>query len=434
MKLGIDLSALQGAHSQRGIGSVLRNFINHLPDATLQENSFVFYVMPYEDIDNNPFTSLKLDHVQYEVRTFGQARKVQRHLPGRLNLLISAINRCLRLWDLRFGDSRLSRHQTHDIDCYFQIDPGMPLPRNRHIKRAVFLHDLIPYVLEWDYLWNYRTARNRGFSRKAASRVQARRMLYRYEYRALIKQANLLLANSECTKNDFVSYFGIEPNRITVTSLGVDPPTTDGAMNAPIAKYDHTAWGYLKRKTVFDTSTPFVLFVGGADRRRKLEDLVTAFNHLRAEGVAIKLVLSGDSMKGPMNIATEEIQAALKNSSYLDDIIFLGYTDEQTLNWLYKNALAYIFPSRYEGFGLPVLEAMAYRCPVICYDNAAAREVAGDTPFYANDSNDIEKLIRSLLSDKSTKNLDARLDKGYRQVQTLNWDTTAIKLIKALLS
>src|SRR5436190_305364 len=83
------------------------------------------------------------------------------------------------------------------------------------------------------------------------------------------------------------------------------------------------------------TKPAYLLFVGGADRRRKLEDLVTAFNQLRAQGHELKLILAGDTMQGPANVATEEIQYALKTSSYLKDIIFMGFANDATRDWLY---------------------------------------------------------------------------------------------------
>src|SRR5680860_37195 len=84
----------------------------------------------------------------------------------------------------------------------------------------------------------------------------------------------------------------------------------------------------------------FLLFVGGVDHRRKLDDVVTAFNHLRAQGEDIKLVLSGDIMLGAEAITTASAREALLKSSYLDDVCFLGFTDDKTRDWLYSAALA----------------------------------------------------------------------------------------------
>ena len=159
-------------------------------------------------------------------------------------------------------------------------------------------------------------------------------------------------------------------------------------------------------------------------KRRRLDDLVTAFNMLRAKGVQIKLVLSGDSMQGAMNISTEEIQHALKTSSYLEDIIFLGFTDNQTLNWLYTNALAFVFPSKYEGFGLPVLEAMSYGTPVVCYENAGTKEVASDCPIYADGAKGIHDAVSYLLGT-SQKELSIIHKNNVKHSEKYSWSKTA---------
>jgi len=136
-------------------------------------------------------------------------------------------------------------------------------------------------------------------------------------------------------------------------------------------------------------------------------------------------------MLGPNAITNTEIQNSLKNSSYLDDIIFMGFIDDKTRDWLYKYALASVFPSKYEGFGLPVLEAMAYGCPVISYDNAATREVAGEAPIYAQNVYELLENIEKLLSlsEEQIKKLQA---KGKTQAKKYNWSNTSAKILSAI--
>ncbi|GAC1570422.1 MAG: hypothetical protein NVS3B23_02090 [Candidatus Saccharimonadales bacterium] len=176
------------------------------------------------------------------------------------------------------------------------------------------------------------------------------------------------------------------------------------------------------------TEKPFLLFIGGADRRRKLIDLVTAFNHLRAQGVQINLVLAGDSMQGPYNISTEETQAAFLHSSYLQDIIFMGFVNDKQRDWLYKNALAYVFPSKYEGFGLPVLEALIHGTPVISYPNKATVEVAGNTPFYAYNAFDIQNKTAEILN-LSQADLEKKKRINVAAAKNYSWKITSLKII-----
>jgi glycosyltransferase involved in cell wall biosynthesis len=245
-----------------------------------------------------------------------------------------------------------------------------------------------------------------------------------------LRSANILLAISETTKRDFLNTFSLKNKRVVVTPLGVPPIQNSVDKPMDLVEYKRTSWGYLPFYHHFTKDEPFVLFVGGADRRRKLEDLITALNHLWARGVKVKLVLAGDSMQGPEAIATEEIQGALKKSSYLDNVVFMGFIDDDTRDWLYKHARAFIFPSRYEGFGLPVLEAMSYGCPVISYPNEATKEVAGDAPLYATD---VMGLIESLESVINNDILVGKMRRvSLRKVKDFTWHKTATLVFETI--
>lgn len=432
MTLGIDLSSLQSPHRFRGIGSVLINFINHLPQDFKSNNHIVFFIYDKDYSTIDALELLNIKNIDFEIKYFSPPKTIDVHLPGKLNLIINTVNRIKKISHLRFGDTRINRIDLKNLDFYLQIDPGQPLPSKRQgFKNVLFLHDIIPYILEWDYLWNYNTARTHNFSRKAALRVQMRRFLYKYEYKAVIKNTNILLANSEHTKNDFIKYFNINTSKIIVTHLGVDPPHKETVATIPTQAYRTTSWGNLQMNYNFNTNIPYILFVGGADRRRKIEDLVTAFNRIRAQNIMLKLVLVGDSMQGPMNIGTEEIQYALKTSSYKEDIVYLGYETPENLRWLYEHALSFIFPSRYEGFGLPVLEALSYGTPVIAYDNGATKEVGGDIVTYVNNYLELENTIKYIINNKNHHNNDLITERK-TQALRFTWDQTVQNIIKSL--
>ena len=258
-------------------------------------------------------------------------------------------------------------------------------------------------MLESDYLLSYRTARLHGHSRLGSLHLQLRRSLYARKLKINSRRADRLMAISEHTKQDFEKFLGVSSKKISVTQLGVSEPLFHTTTTPQLHRYLKTSWGYMARPYSMDLETPFLLFVGGVDRRRKITDLVTAFNHLRGQGHKLNLVLSGDIMHGPNSIPVEETRDALKSSSYLEDIIFMGFTDDTTRDWLYRNALAFIYPSRYEGFGLPILEAMIHGCPAICYENSAVREIGGKTLMYAKDAEDIKDKVLLLLSYSTNK-------------------------------
>jgi glycosyltransferase involved in cell wall biosynthesis len=431
MTIGIDLSPLQGPHRMRGIGYTVLNLINNLPDNARTEHSFVFYVLPEgHSSHGSPLELLDMNGLDYELRELRPRRRFAYKLPGRLRLINSILNQLIEIRDLYFGDSRIPTLK--NVDVFLQTDQSQSLPRRGRTKKALILYDVIPYALEWEYLWNYKTARlNHGFSRKAAFRCAVRRRLYAYKLRINARRAKILLPISEQTKSDFVRLLSGVSRKTSVTPLGVSMPSPHKAGDPDLRHYVKTGWGYVARPLVLDPDIPFLLFVGGADKRRKLQDLVTAFNNLRAQGHELKLVLAGDSMRGPENIATEQVQTALKDSSYLDDIIFMGFVDDDGRDWLYKNALAFVFPSRYEGFGLPVLEALVHGCPVISYVNEATLETAGDAPIYAKDTEELRLAILELLA-ATPKQKEALGKKGVEQAQKYDWVKTSRQVFKVL--
>jgi len=429
MTIGLDLTSLQGAHRMRGIGYTLIQLINNLPQDLREENNFIFYYYQTE-ATNDPLELLKLEGIDYEVRPISPAsKKFTRRLPGKLNVFVRFLNQLADVAELYRGDSRIE--DLGGVDVFLQTDQAISLPKGRKFKKAFIAYDVIPYILEWDYLWNYSTARLHGLPRQAAIRCSVRRWMYIHKLRINSRRADQILSISNATKKDFIKYVSPSKKKIETVPLGVMPADHSEADRSPqMHRYVTSSWGYLKKPFAFD-DTPYLLFVGGADSRRKLDELIIAFNHLRAQGHPLKLVLAGDTMQGPLNIPTVPIQKALSTSSYLEDIIFMGFVDDEQRDWLYKNALAFIFPSRYEGFGLPVLEAFSHRCPVISYRNEATLEVAKDTPIYCDGPLEIIDCVATLL-DTSQPQLEKLKKESLQRAQQYTWEKSSRNIIKAL--
>ncbi len=432
MTIAVDISALQGPHRMRGIGFAILNFINNISSADRSNHKFVFFM--FKQNETEALELLNLTNMDYEIRYLDpkkpapEARKSLLSARWR-HLLRSASRQLFELKDRYIGNSMVK--DCHGIDVFIQPDQSASLPRDRHnIKKVLIIYDIIPYVLEWEYLWSYKTARLRGFSRKASLRCSARRWFYIKKLRVNTRRADILLAISKVTKDDFVRHAGAKARKIKVIHLGV-PDQKTAAKEMQLQRYHKSSWGYLAKDFKLNRETPFILYVGGADRRRRIDELITAFNNLRGEGIDLKLVLSGDTMQGPENIATQEIQGALKTSSYLDDIIFTGFTSDEAKNYLYKNCLAFVYPSTYEGFGLPVLEAMNHGCPVICYPNQAVKEVAGDLPIYAQNRDDLYDRIKQLLV-MPAKEREAMGSKNVAHAEKFSWSKTAKEIIAAI--
>lgn len=426
--IGIDLTPIQGPHRMRGVGSVVINVLRHTSEQDKALHTFVFYAYvegrdeALELIDAKSFSN-------HEVRDVAPAPplppsiKTPRgiaHIPQRIK----------SMWlDRKYGTKRIT--QLDDLDSFLQFEQDVLPPPTDRIKSTVIAYDLIPYVLESDYLWSYKTARkSHNYSRRGALKAQAKRSIYLSTIRAAMQRAHRVIAISEHTKQDFVKYAGVPSGKISVCYLGIsDLKLVKHKKPSSIERYVGTSWGDVKVKTKLP-DTPFLLFVGGADPRRKLADLIHAFNLLRAQGHKIHLVLTGDTMLGPNSLPNEEARLALLSSSYLEDIYLLGFVTDATREWLYQNALAFVYPSRYEGFGLPILEALQYETAVITYDNSSITEIAGSHVMFASDHISIAQQATPLLS--SSGDIGSKLSIDKFDINRFNWALTAEKIISQL--
>ncbi len=430
MKIGIDISSLQGLHRMRGIGYVTNHFIKNIPNQS--PDTFVFYI--YKNgrkiIDKEILKNISLESSDYEVRCMSPPNDKRGEFTGRLKYLFKSFSKPKTLASYILGSHKYGN--VKDLDAFIQLDQSEPLARLRKGAKNYFIaYDLIPYVLEKDYLWGYHTARLNGKKRLGAIKCVVKRYMYIWKLKINTKKAHKVIAISKATKYDFEKILKVPSKKIEVISLGIDNTSAQNKKinsDGLVDRYYYTPWGYITKRDSLK-NVDFLLFVGGVDPRRKLDDVVTAFNHLRGQGKDIKLVLSGDVMKGPLVIDTEPVRKALLDSSYYDDIYFLGFTSDEKRDWLYSKALAFIFPSIYEGVGLPVLEAMRYHTPVIAYDNKAVREVAGDCPIYANDPLSIVEAVKKLLSYKE-KEINKLTDKAYYQSLKYTWGKTAKSILE----
>lgn len=430
MKIGIDISSLQGAHRMRGIGYTALNFLLNIPKDN--KDYFVLYCDAIGQHDLlSVLDSLKIASGQYEIREFKKTHSFK-PLPWKFRYLTKLLNKFIGYFAYVVGDSKYPN--TRDLDSFLQLDQSKPLPKLRYGAKNYFVaYDLIPYVLESDYLWSYRTTRRHGHSRKAALKAAIKRYIYIQKLRFNANRAHKLLAISDTTKRDFVNYAHISPAKIEIITLGVGAQSKNDISNnenGVVDSYFETSWGYIP-KQVDLKNVSFLLFVGGADQRRKLEDLVAAFNNLKAQGSDLQLVLSGDIMLGAKNIPSPVVRKALLSSSYKDDIHFVGFTDDITRNWLYQHAVAFVFPSVYEGFGLPVLEAMNLGSIVVTYKNSAVMEVAKNLPYYASDTTDLISAIREIQSLPEPEKI-LLSSRGIKHTSKFTWHKTATQILNII--
>lgn len=200
------------------------------------------------------------------------------------------------------------------------------------------------------------------------------RRLYRRGLRIVLREARVLCANSEATKARFVERYGIDPARVVVTPPA--PSVAPGSDEDP---------SVLER---FGISAPFVLNVGTLEPRKNQAALVRAF--AAADLPSYRLVIAGAEGWG-----TAEVRRAVEASGAAGRVVITGRLRDAELAALYARARAFAFPSRYEGFGMPLLEALAFGVPAVASTDAALVEVAGDAALTV-DATDEEELAVAL--------------------------------------
>lgn len=419
MIIGVDATPLQNPHALRGIGSVVRNVIKHMPAS---KDEFIFYV---HDIDSAKKTvgALIPKGISYSLEKHPGSRwqVSTKNLPGD-TVVKKVLRKSKHL--LSIFQKELPLPKGDSLNTYIQFDPNTALPHlSRHTEVRLFVHDLIPYVLEGDYLWGYKTARKNGLSRKAGLNRYFLRWSYVHTLKKNCRNAAKIFANSEHTKNDFVARLGVKGEKIIVTLLGAEKPTPTTNPAPPTHHYAHSDWGPIQREFHIPENQSFIFFAGGVDPRRKLKDLFAAYNNLRARGVDIALLLAGDTMTGSKNLPNDEARKYfLRNTSYHDRVFFLGHVSSSSLSWLYANATAFVFPSTYEGFGLPVIESAIHGTPVVTYRNSSLKEIGGDNVFYAENYLDITERVMTLSETRKTPSKNDSLLKKF------NWAEVAKKI------
>lgn len=417
MKIGIDVSPLQGGSRMRGIGYTIINLLNNLTIEDKQDNSFVFYKEVVGDFD--PIELINTTKLNYKVVELVPFRRYK-DLPSIFRFITKLVNKIRFARYQYISGQRFSK--VTDIDVFLQTDQDKGLP-NKSIYSVLILYDLIPYIMDYVYKPTYRMARQNGLNIKRSLICQLEHFSYIKKINFSVNRANHMIAISEHTKSDYIRIFNIDSSKISVVPLGVDEDTKNITVAKNFTQSRPVPWGFAPQPIDLTTKR-FILFIGGADPRRRLIDLVAAFNNLKARGEDIRLVLAGDSMESPDTVANHEFHEYLKNNlSYFDDIAFLGFVTDTQREWLYKHAVAFIYPSVYEGFGLPILEAMQHGTPVITYKNSSIPEVAGEAALFAKDYIDIADKIRSLLSNNSLSVKYKKL--GIDRASKFSWKDTS---------
>jgi glycosyltransferase involved in cell wall biosynthesis len=212
-----------------------------------------------------------------------------------------------------------------------------------------------------------------------------------------------LLADSAATKRDLVERYHADPDKITVAYPGLDPAIKRVTDPSEIARV----------RANYNVEGDYLLYLGTIQPRKNLQRLIEAFYQLPTANC--QLLLAGK----PGWYSEQLLQLAN------DRVKFIGYVDAADKNALLSGATAFVFPSLYEGFGFPVLEALACGVPVLCSNTSSLPEVAGDTAVMVNPL-DVDDIVRGL--QEVTTNEDLRkplIERGYQRAQKFTWQACA---------
>jgi glycosyltransferase involved in cell wall biosynthesis len=293
-----------------------------------------------------------------------------------------------KVWfeQIAFGRTCIREHAALAHVPYF----GPPLFSRTPL--VVTIHDLIPLVLPL-----YRgSPLVRAYTQLAALGA---------------KRADAIIADSECSKRDIVMRLKIDPAHVHVVYLAAD---------ARFRPVEPTQAKAIRRK--HNLPDRFLLYLGGYDQRKNVRVIIQAFARLpELYRTGIRLVLAGVKLGADSEFFPDPRRIAHEAQLPADAVCFIGWVDEADKPALYTSATAFLFPSLYEGFGLPPLEAMACGTPVIVSKTSSLPEIAGDAAIQVN-ANDIAgwaDAMRTIVSDES-RCAEMR-ERGLTQAQRFSW-------------
>jgi glycosyltransferase involved in cell wall biosynthesis len=380
MRIGINASFVRKPYT--GIGQVTLHFLRSVGESSRAE--FVLY--SEEEIPDE----------------LGIPRHFERRAflpPWRRDDLVR------KLWWERFLLPEAAKRD--GCDAFISLSQSATvMPKS--IRHLMVVHDIIPKLFP-EYQNNWRK---------------------RLDWRSIergIRQADKIYAVSSRTEKDLVQHLGIPPSRISINRPDVDPifkrRVTDERSAEVMQKY-HLSPGYLYHG-------------GGLEVRKNAEGVLRAYRKLldreKSDHMAPAippLVISGKLMPELAPLVTD-VERLVNELDLTRFVRLLGFVPQRELPALYANARVFLFPSRYEGFGLPVLEAMSVGTPVVTSKTSSLPEVGGDAALYCHpdDTDDIAMVVRNILSNRELRELLTK--RGKERAERFSWHHFSDKLLRS---
>ncbi len=222
-----------------------------------------------------------------------------------------------------------------------------------------------------------------------------------------------IIADSQVTKDDILKFTKIDEKKVDVVYLAAPDRFNLPRNKAQIDAVMHK----------FGIKPPYFFFVGNIEPRKNLIRTIKAFMHAQQSGKIDHMLI----LVGSRSWNYPQMDALLKESSFRDKVKILNYVDDEELLSLYNGADLFVFPSLYEGFGIPILEAMKCGVPVLTSRLSSIPEIAGDAAFYVDPYRE-EAIAEGMIELATNSKLRTELtDKGRRQASKFDWDSTARK-------
>ncbi len=378
MRIGIDCRKIYDVHANNGAG--VERFVYHLVRTMValdQKNDYVLFF--YSDISPETIHKVRAHSSRVKiVKLFKTKSKIP-------------------LIDNHFRFSQLLNKANLDVAIF----PANVIPLFYRGKSILVVHDLSIYLHpEWfpERQW-------------FATKFLVPRSL---------KQATKIVAVSESTKRDLNKLFGVSAERVEVIYPGI----------VVKSKYIDEEIETVRKK--FNITGEYFLFLGTIEPRKNILKLIQAFSNYLFENEKSKITLVLAGMKGWKFQPIFQFLTDSNKRLPASQIKYVGKVSNRERNILLKNCRAFVFPSRYEGFGFPVLEAMALGVPVLTGNNSSLGEVVGDAGLLV-DAEDISELRRGMTRLATDQSLRVELVKrGLERVKIFTWEKTARKFLEIL--
>ncbi len=314
-----------------------------------------------------------------------------------------------RVIPLRCAETRVSnyfeyRAAVKRLQCDLVHIPHLFwMPRHLRCPYVMTVHDVLEHL-----------SRARGLS------GMRRAMHFKLTQRVL-QGASRIFSVSSFTKNEIVNLFGIPARHIEVIYNAIDERFLHGHATEADQKF-------LAER--YQVSYPFLLYAGRISPHKNVVRIIEAFSALKAELAKedkfpnLKLIIIGDELSKNPDLRRTVIRGGVQN-----DVRFLGFVPIDVLRVFYDAAKVFVFPSLYEGFGLPPLEAMAHGTPVLASNTSSLPEVVGNAAVLVNPENvfEIMHALHCVLTDQPLR--EKLKKRGYEQVLKFSWDIAARELI-----